>query len=244
VKRTMDVSKYWCHTCQKEVEPLDFLCQICGDGFIEPILANAEHLNYTVVQEPTVQPNPLPQQPQNAFAAFQQFMNNMHGQRVQGMRAPRQIFSFQFGGPAVMIPLNPMGQNVGFDSLNAFVSQLFGQQQFGGDQGMDLHTQNILNQLFMAHQSQGVPPASTDVVDKLPKIKITSAQVESKLDCTVCQCEYENDEEALQLPCEHVFHIDCITPWLKMNNSCPVCRFELPTDNQDYENSKKEKKKS
>ena len=40
--------------------------------------------------------------------------------------------------------------------------------------------------------------------------------------CSICLSECENGSS---LPCGHMFHQDCLIPWLWKNANCPNCRF-------------------
>ncbi|KAG8388488.1 hypothetical protein BUALT_Bualt02G0130900 [Buddleja alternifolia] len=85
----------------------------------------------------------------------------------------------------------------------------------------------------------GTPPASKTAVEGMPDIKITDDMLASdSSQCAVCKDSFELNEVAKQMPCKHIYHKDCILPWLELHNSCPVCRYELPTDDPDYENQR------
>mmetsp|Transcript_23875 Transcript_23875/g.34332 ORF Transcript_23875/g.34332 Transcript_23875/m.34332 type:complete len:322 (-) Transcript_23875:967-1932(-) len=81
----------------------------------------------------------------------------------------------------------------------------------------------------------GNPPAAKDAVNALPKLKVTESILNSEDGCAVCKDTFELDQECVQMPCSHMFCESCISPWLERHNTCPVCRFELRTDDPDYE---------
>ncbi|KAK6933679.1 E3 ubiquitin-protein ligase RNF126-like, zinc-ribbon [Dillenia turbinata] len=77
--------------------------------------------------------------------------------------------------------------------------------------------------------------ASEAAIQALPTIKISASLLQSSDDdpiifCPVCKDPFSLDSEAKELPCKHIYHPDCILPWLSHRNSCPVCRYRLPTD--------------
>ncbi|XP_048129704.1 E3 ubiquitin-protein ligase At1g63170 [Rhodamnia argentea] len=45
--------------------------------------------------------------------------------------------------------------------------------------------------------------------------------------CCICLSRYADNDELKELPCHHVFHVDCIDKWLKINASCPLCKSEI-----------------
>lgn len=41
--------------------------------------------------------------------------------------------------------------------------------------------------------------------------------------CTICNTNFKNGENILILPCEHIFHHNCVNNWFKNNNNiCPI----------------------
>ncbi|KAI3802946.1 hypothetical protein L1987_31093 [Smallanthus sonchifolius] len=45
--------------------------------------------------------------------------------------------------------------------------------------------------------------------------------------CCICLAKYADNDLLRELPCMHFFHIECVDKWLKINASCPLCKFEI-----------------
>ncbi|CAO3656735.1 unnamed protein product [Mucor hiemalis] len=92
---------------------------------------------------------------------------------------------------------------------------------------------NIITQLM--EQTSGAsapPPAPEQVIESLPKRSLTDEEKNTETDCAVCKDQFEPQEIVIELPCEHIFHDDCIKPWLKLNGTCPVCRHSVIPEEQ------------
>ncbi|KAL3844087.1 hypothetical protein ACJIZ3_001490 [Penstemon smallii] len=92
-----------------------------------------------------------------------------------------------------------------------------------------------------------VPPASKEVVAKLPVTDVTEdfiLKLGKDAVCSICQENLVIDDKMQELPCKHMFHPPCLKSWLDQHNSCPICRHELKTDDHEYESRKEREKEA
>lgn len=87
--------------------------------------------------------------------------------------------------------------------------------------------EDIIEQLTQ-NGRHGPPPASQSSIDAMPTLKINQRHLRGDSHCPVCKEKFDLGNEAREMPCKHIYHPDCIIPWLEQHNSCPVCRHELP----------------
>eukprot|EP01018_Ginkgo_biloba_P015336 Gb_29787 [translate_table: standard] len=134
-------------------------------------------------------------------------------------------------------------QNLGGNNLEASL-ELHDRPFYVGNPGDYLDArgfEQLLQHLAENDNSRrGAPPAAQSAVENLPLVVIKQEHVEDGSSvCAICKDAVALGDQAKQLPCMHLYHSDCIFPWLRARNSCPVCRYELPTDDPDYEEEKR-----
>lgn len=99
-----------------------------------------------------------------------------------------------------------------------------------GNSSFPFSFQDFLDHLARTHEPRGTPPTSKAFRSSLPEVVIDSKLVEEKAECAICKDAFEIQQKAVKLPCNHLYHNECIEKWLEMHSTCPVCRFQLPTE--------------
>ncbi|PWA90504.1 hypothetical protein CTI12_AA100390 [Artemisia annua] len=213
----MTQSSYWCHRCSRFIisQQPPLFCPDCNSGFIEQIHSPTR---------PGSTPSPVP--------------------RSTGDVSPIN--------PIIMLRGNPPthggfemyyddGVGSGLRPLPVSMSEfLLGS---GFDRLLETLTQIEANGLGSGRVDPS-QPASKAAIEALGTTEIKENHIASDLHCAVCKDVFElktevkemPSESKREMPCQHLYHSECIIPWLSLRNSCPVCRHELPSNNNDNDN--------
>lgn len=104
--------------------------------------------------------------------------------------------------------------------------------------GFGLLSDDSILQAVMEHSlniPKPHPSASKEAMESLDSVII---EISDDSICSICRDTYEPSQIKTILPCSHEFHQDCLFQWFKSNNSCPMCRSEIATTDEEYNRSK------
>ncbi|KAE8769883.1 E3 ubiquitin-protein ligase RING1-like [Hordeum vulgare] len=244
-------ASYWCYSCDRFVraapaqDGADVACPGCGGGFLEEMRRNppppaaaaylrrprAHHANDLRLRR-------------SRRAAAAAAAASGGGGGGGGDRAPFN--------PVIVLRRSALGVPAGDESNDddgalaaASSFELFYDDGAGSglrplpesmsDFLMGSGFERLLGQLAQIEaggltRSRETPPASKAAVESMPTVAIAASHVAADCHCAVCKEPFELGAEAREMPCAHIYHEDCILPWLQLRNSCPVCRHEMPTD--------------
>ncbi|KAB2010979.1 hypothetical protein Goshw_014683 [Gossypium schwendimanii] len=224
---------YWCYRCNRVVRLLNpdtVSCPDCYSGFIEEIdYQNEAARAFTPA---AVYANPSP-----GTAVLRR------GRRSGGNRSPFNPVIVLRGGTATSSPSGgdssveqngrgfelyyDDGSGSGLRPLPPTMSEFLLGSGF----------ERLIDQLSqMEIQNAGrneQPPASKAAVEAMPTVEINETHIDGELCCAVCKEQFELGTKVRNMPCDHLYHSNCILPWLQLRNSCPVCRHELPAATVD-----------
>ncbi|KAJ4828344.1 putative E3 ubiquitin-protein ligase rhc1a [Turnera subulata] len=239
-------NSHWCYRCRRPVRlrGRDEVCPYCNGGFIQELddMVGVSPLDFFGLEYSDDHDQRF-----GLMEAFSALMRQRMAERSRSFdirsrsdMIPEHNHGFRpfliFGG---QIPYRMSG-NGGFESLFPGTPGIAFSRGNAGDFFMGPGLEELFEQLS-ANDRQGPPPASRSSINSMPTIKITQRHLRSDSHCAVCKDQFELGAEARQMPCKHIYHSDCIVPWLVQHNSCPVCRQELPpqgsSSSQSYERS-------
>ncbi|KAL9234837.1 hypothetical protein vseg_009660 [Gypsophila vaccaria] len=234
---------HWCYQCRQPIRPRNrgTVCPYCDGGFVQELqelsgggdggsvgggggvsggFGSVGHRDgpdqlFGIME--ALDSLMLRSNPEHRVGLMEALDTFMGQRRRYGMddRSPWLIFQGQVPGR--------MPRGGGFEMF--FNGNHPGIRGNNGDVFVGPGLQEFIEQLMV--ERQGPPPAPRSAIDGMPTVKITRARLQTDSHCPVCKDQFELGSEARQMPCNHIYHSDCIIPWLVQHNSCPVCRQEM-----------------
>uniref|UniRef100_A0A0D6QUL7 RING-type E3 ubiquitin transferase n=1 Tax=Araucaria cunninghamii TaxID=56994 RepID=A0A0D6QUL7_ARACU len=227
---------YWCYQCQSFIRlapRATIICPTCSGGFVEEM-------------EDGVRGRPSAAELIRAMSAL---LNQLTDQRREIDAHGRNYGGHDRGVPFGPVVIVRSGQRENNDNNNGGGGAgVGGPMELIFDNGSGLRMRglpgnigdyftgsnlNALIEQLTQNDRCGPPPAPRSAIDAMPTIRISREHLRANSTCPVCAEPFELGGTAREMPCKHIYHSDCIVPWLTEHNSCPICRHPLPADDNN-----------
>ncbi|KAL8460090.1 hypothetical protein ACS0TY_031852 [Phlomoides rotata] len=227
---------HWCHGCRESVTlgRRNAVCPNCGGGFVQELedatsIAHVEH-------------NQRPR----FMEAVTNFLRQQRAVRSNISTASEPVSEQGNSWNSFLVFRGDMPVRMpGNGGLVEFLNETLGfRRENGGDYFIGPGVEEFFEH-FTRDNQRAPPPVSRSSINALPSIKISKKHIRADSTCAVCKERFELGSQVMKLPCKHLYHSDCIVPWLEQRNSCPVCRQQLTSqqrtdDSSHFSNSREQ----
>ncbi|XP_026326186.1 E3 ubiquitin-protein ligase RNF115-like [Hyposmocoma kahamanoa] len=227
-------ARFFCHRCNVEFEDVlqDYTCPYCASGFIEQLENEAEapasgddfsdadmsNLDDMSTIDEMSNLDDSDDMHQSTPPMLNDLAFLMSGGRLRGAGRRETLMEqlvWMIGGA------RPGTGAVAAGAPFVLVGAP-GDYVFGGE-GLDAVVTQLLGQL----ENAGPPPLPRDQIAAIPNEPVTAEQAATNTSCSVCWEAFTIGETISRLDCGHIFHSTCISPWLQLHATCPICRRSL-----------------
>jgi len=91
---------------------------------------------------------------------------------------------------------------------------------------------SLLNQFTNIHQ--GI--SENEIYELIDTGEIQSLKWNMDMnneDCTICLEHFNIESNIYEFKCGHYFHTNCVTTWLSIKDTCPICRYQIKSFEED-----------
>jgi hypothetical protein len=142
---------------------------------------------------------------------------------------------------AIRFPISQYNQDIlndptNLNLLSGLMTSVFGRGRFevvGEDLNGNIHNMGNLGNLnnlgFTFGSDVKVVITEEQFEEDLEHYKYGEISSDAKITkCSICTEDFVENDDVIKTKCDHIFHRDCIKPWL-CNESvkCPICREEI-----------------
>ncbi|XP_008811773.1 probable E3 ubiquitin-protein ligase RHC1A [Phoenix dactylifera] len=225
---------HWCYRCRLGIQPQEreMVCPNCDTGFVSELDGTEELMRHFIGIDADMDGDPRYGIPEAISAMMSRGMMGAYREiDVRGRHNMLSDFGTEFGsGPWLVfrgqLPVH-LADNNGFEVFFNARHGVRMRRANMADYFVGPGLENLIEQLAQ-NDRRGPPPALPSAIEAMPTLKINQRHLHGDSHCPICKEKFELGTEAREMPCKHIYHSDCIIPWLGQHNSCPVCRHELP----------------